>query len=132
MLEPVQPQGPVQPAVMPPFNSHQCIRRLGGNATNMFKALDDLDSHIPPGPIIVHSERAGGGIGYYRVKHYIFSILRKYFAYLIFLLSDLYLEWSRRQVLKERVSLFSRSFCETFAFATSETVSIESGNRLIR
>jgi hypothetical protein len=43
MLEPVQPQVPVQPAVMPPFDFHQCIRRLGGNATTMFKALDDLD-----------------------------------------------------------------------------------------
>jgi hypothetical protein len=63
MLEPVQTQVPVQPAVMPPFDFHQCIRRLGGNATTMFKASDDLDSHIPPGPIIVHSERAGGGIG---------------------------------------------------------------------
>jgi hypothetical protein len=59
MLEQVQPQVPVMPA----FDFHQCIRRLGGNATTMFKALDDLDSHIPAGPIIVHSERAGGGIG---------------------------------------------------------------------
>jgi hypothetical protein len=61
MVEPVQPQVPAQPAVMPAFDFHQCIRRLGGNATTMFKALDDLDSHIPPGPIILHSERAGGG-----------------------------------------------------------------------
>ena len=63
MLELVQPQVPVQPAVMPPFDFHQCVRRLGGNATTMFKALDDLDSHIPSGPIIVYSERAGGGFG---------------------------------------------------------------------
>ncbi len=63
MLEPVQPQVPVQPKVMPPFDFQQCIRRLGGNATTMFKALDELDSHIPPGQIIVHSERAGGGVG---------------------------------------------------------------------
>jgi hypothetical protein len=63
MLELVQPQVPVQPDVMPPFDFHQCIRRLGGNATTMFKALDDLDSHIPPGPIIVHRVRAGGGVG---------------------------------------------------------------------
>jgi len=33
--------------------------------------------------------------------------------------------------LKQRSSKFSRSLCETFAFATSETVSIASGNRLI-
>ena len=63
MLEPEQPQLPVQSAVMPALDFHQCIRRLGGHATTMFKALDDLDSHIPPGPIIVHSERAGGGFG---------------------------------------------------------------------
>ena len=63
MLEPEQPQLPVQSAVMPALDFHQCIRRLGGNATTMFKALDDLDSHIPSGPIIVYSERAGGGFG---------------------------------------------------------------------
>ena len=38
----------------------------------------------------------------------------------------------RRQILKERASRITRSVCETFAFATSETVSIESGNRLIQ
>ena len=62
MLEPVQPPAPVQPKVMPTFDFHQCIRRLGGNATTMFKALDELDSHIPPEQIFVHSERAGGGV----------------------------------------------------------------------
>ena len=34
--------------------------------------------------------------------------------------------------MKHRASYFSRSLCETFAFATSETVSIGSGNRLIQ
>ncbi len=43
MLEPIQPQVPVQPEVVPPFDFHLCIRRLSGNATTMFKALDDLD-----------------------------------------------------------------------------------------
>ena len=38
----------------------------------------------------------------------------------------------RRQILKERASEITRSVCETFAFATSETISIESGNRLIQ
>jgi hypothetical protein len=42
MLEPVQPQVPAQPAEMPAFDFYQCIRRLGGIATTMFKALDDL------------------------------------------------------------------------------------------
>ena len=34
--------------------------------------------------------------------------------------------------MKHQASNFSRSLCETFAFATSETVSIASGNRLIQ
>ena len=34
--------------------------------------------------------------------------------------------------MKHRASNFSRSLCETFAFATSETVSIASGNRLVQ
>ncbi len=34
--------------------------------------------------------------------------------------------------MKQRASKFSRSVSETFAFATTETVSIESGNRLIQ
>ena len=62
MLELVQPQAPVQPKVMPPLDFYQYIRRLGGNATTMFKALDELDSHIPPEQIFVHSECAGGGV----------------------------------------------------------------------
>ena len=38
----------------------------------------------------------------------------------------------RREVLKARASRFTRSVCETVAFATSETVSINSGNRLMQ
>jgi hypothetical protein len=37
-----------------------------------------------------------------------------------------------RNFLEARASRFTRSVCETFAFATSETVSINSGNRLIQ
>ena len=37
-----------------------------------------------------------------------------------------------RRTRKQWASEFSRSLCETFAFATSETVSIHSGNRLIQ
>ena len=47
-------------------------------------------------------------------------------------LSYLYLKIGRRKVLIERASQFSRSLCETFAFATSETVLIASGNSLIQ
>ena len=38
----------------------------------------------------------------------------------------------RREVLKQRATKFSRSLCETFAFASTETVSIASGNSLIQ
>ena len=53
----VEPQVVVQ---VPPFDFHQSICRLGGNATTMFDALEQLDSHKPSGPIIVLSEHGGG------------------------------------------------------------------------
>ncbi len=40
--------------------------------------------------------------------------------------------YARHEVLKQQASKISRSLCETFAFATTETVSIASGNRLIQ
>ncbi len=40
--------------------------------------------------------------------------------------------YARREVLKQRASKISRSLCETFVIATTETVSIASGNRLIQ
>jgi hypothetical protein len=52
------------PQVMPvaPFDFHQFICRLGQNSQTMFKVLEELDSHIPPGPIIVHSVSSGGAV----------------------------------------------------------------------
>ncbi len=49
---------------VPPSDFHQSICRLSGNTVTatMFKALEQLDAHIPPGPVIVLSERAGGGV----------------------------------------------------------------------
>ncbi len=48
----------------------------------------------------------------------------------------LYIFWlfglHRRQVMQTRASRFTRSVCETFSFATSETLSINSGNRLMQ
>jgi hypothetical protein len=60
----LQEQPALPPAAMhlPPFDFHQSIRRLGGNTATMFKALEQLDAHIPPGPVVVLSERAGGGV----------------------------------------------------------------------
>ena len=74
MLEPVQPPAPVV-VYLPPFDFQECIRRLGGSTTVMFKALEQLDSHIPPGPIVVHSERAGGAVRSNKHFHCQHSIL---------------------------------------------------------
>ncbi len=38
---------------------------------------------------------------------------------------------TRRDVLKRRASKYSRSVCETFAFATPETVSVASANSIL-
>ncbi len=46
-----------------------------------------------------------------------------YFAFLTY--------FCRRTVLKSRAEIFSRFVCETFAFGTSEALSINSGNRLL-
>lgn len=46
MLEPEQPQLPVQSAVMPAFDFHQCIRRLGGHATTTYFAYSLYFNYI--------------------------------------------------------------------------------------
>ena len=53
--------------------------------------------------------------------------------HIIHILHIMYLHGGyRRELLKQRASKFARSLCETFAFATTETVSIASGNRLVQ
>jgi hypothetical protein len=63
---------------LPPFNFHQCIRLLGGSETTMFKALEQMDVHIPAGR--VHIERAGGGVR----SHKTYSAYSAYFTYLAY------------------------------------------------
>jgi hypothetical protein len=46
------------------FDFHGSMRRLGGNPTSMFSVVDQVDDMLPAGPIVVHSERAGGGARY--------------------------------------------------------------------
>ncbi len=45
------------------------MRRLGGNATSMFSVVDQVDDMLPAGPIVVHSERAGGGVRLNNILH---------------------------------------------------------------
>ncbi len=37
-------------------------RRSGGDTTSLLSAIRETDAHLPPGPIIVYSERAGGAV----------------------------------------------------------------------
>ncbi len=66
------PDSPVQqPEIrLPsPFDFHGFMRRLGGNPTSMFSVVDQVDDMLPAGPILVHSERAGGGARSYHILH---------------------------------------------------------------
>ena len=66
------PDSPVQqPEIrLPsPFDFHGFMRRLGGNPTSMFSVVDQVDAMLPAGPILLHSERAGGGARSYHILH---------------------------------------------------------------
>ena len=109
------------PPALPPFDFLAIMRRSGGNTSELLASLREADTYLPPGPIHVYSERAGGAVRLYivHIVHISHIVPNKLFCH-------------RREVLKHRASNFSRSVCEVFAFATSETVSIESGNRLLQ
>ena len=38
------------------------MRRSGGNAAILLATIREADAHLPPGPIVVYSERAGGAV----------------------------------------------------------------------
>jgi hypothetical protein len=44
------------------FDFAAFIRRSGGNTTTLLDTIREADAHLPPGPIVVHSERAGGAV----------------------------------------------------------------------
>ena len=82
----VQPQiGPailqLQPAPRP-FDFASFMRRSGGNTTTLLSAIREADAHLPPGPIVVYSERAGGAV---RLNiNILFNILHiKYILYIL-------------------------------------------------
>ena len=41
------------------------MRRSGGNTTALLATIREADAHLPPGPIHVYSERAGGAVRLY-------------------------------------------------------------------
>ena len=69
----LQPQPPVLP--LPPFDFDGIIRRSGGNSASLFRVIREVDALLPPGPIIVHSQRAEGGVRYLYFAYF------AYFAY---------------------------------------------------
>ena len=60
----------VPPSVQPPtqqqpphtFDFANVMRRSGGNTASMLSVMKEADNRLPPGPIIVYSERAGGAM----------------------------------------------------------------------
>ena len=77
----VQPQiGPailhIQPAPRP-FDFASFMRRSGGNTTALLSAIREADAHLPPGPIVVYSERAGGAVrlNILHIKHILYILI---------------------------------------------------------
>jgi hypothetical protein len=124
-LDDMQPQiwQPIlqqQPAPTP-FDFAAFMHRSGGNKTTLLATIREADAHLPPGPIVVYSERAGGAVrlNILHIAHILQILLHYHFCH-------------RREVLKQQASDFWRSLCETSAYAISETVSIAFGNRIVQ
>ncbi len=56
----VQPPKSQQPP--PTFDFSDFMRRSGGSTTCMFFVMLEVDPHLPSGPMVVYSERAGGAM----------------------------------------------------------------------
>ncbi len=65
-LDDMQPQiwPPIlqQPPAPTPFDFAAFIRRSGGNTTTLLATIREAHAHLPPGPIVVYSVRAGGAV----------------------------------------------------------------------
>ncbi len=70
-LDDMQPQiGPPSPQIRrrsrllrlspPPFDFAAFLRRSGGNTSALLATMREADTDLPPEPIVVYSERAGG------------------------------------------------------------------------
>ena len=65
-LDDMQPQiwPPIlqQPPAPTPFDFAAFMRRSGGKTPTLLATIREADAHLPPGPIVVYSERAGGAV----------------------------------------------------------------------
>jgi hypothetical protein len=128
----IQPPARLLPppiATPPDFDFHDFMRRSGGKIASLFQTIQQVDALLPPEPIIVLSQRAGGGIrSLYIVICCILSIL----AYFEYHENSICHGFPRREVLKQRTSAFTRSECEIFAFTSSTPVPVAAGDKLIQ
>jgi hypothetical protein len=51
-----------QPPAPTPFDFAAFMRRSVGNTTTLLATIREAEAHMPPGPIVVFSERAGGAV----------------------------------------------------------------------
>ncbi len=56
----IRPPIPQKPPAPPPFDFPAFMPRSGGNTTTLLATIREADAYLPPGPIVVYSERAGG------------------------------------------------------------------------
>ena len=54
-------QPPIMIAPPPSFDFHDFMRWSGGKTASLFQTIRQVDALLPREPIIVHSQRAGGG-----------------------------------------------------------------------
>ena len=99
----LQPQPPV--LQLPPFDFDGIIRRSGGNSASLFRVIREVDALLPPGPIIVHSQRAGGGVRYLYFGVQRTTEIRSYFAYFTYFADITYLFLSLAWVDKCRSAI---------------------------
>ena len=55
-------QQPISKQPPPSFDFSDFMRRSGGSIDSMFSVIREVDALLPPGPIVVYSERAGGSM----------------------------------------------------------------------
>jgi hypothetical protein len=86
-LDDLQPQnGPPilqQPPALPPFGFRAIMRRSGGNTSALLSSIRESDAYLPPGPIHVYSERAGGAVRLYivHIVHISHIVTNKHFCH---------------------------------------------------
>ena len=72
-----------QPPALPPFNFPAIMRRPGGNTTTLLASIREADAYLPPGPIHVYSELAGGAVRLYilHIVHISHIMANKHFCH---------------------------------------------------